>query len=113
MRISHRRYVRMIGFTKGRCALRSARCALRSALLQNGLGTQEHPEAVAHRAPRTCAPRTTYIAFLIAPSRSCFPPTPVYTTLPALSSTTTYDVAGTSHFPVASPFASQSWIPGT
>jgi len=111
MRISHRRYVRMIGFTKGRCALRSARCAVRYCRTASGRRSIPRPSRTAHRARAHV--RTSYIAFLIAPSRSCFPPTPVYTTLPALSSTTTYDVAGTSHFPVASPFASQSWIPGT
>jgi len=88
------------------CAVRGAHCAVRYCRTASGRRSIPRPSRTAHV-------RTSYIAFLIAPSRSCFPPTPVYTTLPALSSTTTYDVAGTSHFPVASPFASQSWIPGT
>jgi hypothetical protein len=33
--------------------VRIAKCALRSAVRANGLGTQELPEAVAHRAIRT------------------------------------------------------------
>src|SRR5687767_2111522 len=35
-----------------------------------------------------------FTSFAMTASRSCFPPRPVYTTLPAVSTTTTYEVAG-------------------
>src|ERR1051325_4148739 len=68
---------------------------------------REHPcERQAAEREQRQPPRPAHdgaSAFRMADSRSWVPPTPVYTTLPARSSTTTYDVAGASYAPLASP----------